>query len=106
MKPRKLEIQEIRVQTPLPITSFKGVVHAVVEHTNDFQEKEIINLVTHNEVVNNEPMATEPQEIALRISQRQRRYAISNDYAVYLQESEFDLRINEDPNLFSRHKQC
>lgn len=51
-------------------------------------------------------MATEPQEIALQISQRQRRYAISNDYAVYLQESEFDLRINEDPNLFSRHGQC
>lgn len=36
MKPRKLEIQEIRVQIPLPITSFKVVVHAVVEHTNDF----------------------------------------------------------------------
>ena len=36
------------------------------------------------------------------MSQRQRKSAISDDYVVYLQESEFDLGINEDPVSFSQ----
>ena len=41
--------------------------------------------------VANEPLVDEPNEVALRRSQRERRSAISNDYLVYLQESEFDI---------------
>lgn len=99
---RKVEIQEVRVQVPLPVTSFKVVVLKVVEHINDFQEQQINNLVPHNKVVNNELVAIEAQEIALRRSQRQRRSAISDDYMVYLQESEFDSGMDEDPDSFSQ----
>ena len=41
--------------------------------------------------------ANEPQELVVRISQRERRSTIPNDYMVYLQESDFDIKINEDP---------
>ena len=62
---------------------------------------------THNEVVENEPTQNkptedEPHEIALRRSQRSRKSTISNDYVVYLHESEFDLDIDEDPVSFSQ----
>ena len=55
-----------------------------------------------NEVVTDEPTLDEPHEVAPRRSQRQRRAAISNDYVVYLQESEFDLGIDKDPASFSQ----
>ena len=42
----------------------------------------------------------EQQEVTLRRSQRQRRFAITDDYVVYLQESEFDLGIEADPISF------
>jgi len=45
----------------------------VVEQINDLE-------------VNNEPVVEQPQEIVLRRSQREKKYAISNDYVVYLQE--------------------
>jgi len=57
---------------------------------------------------NNEPMihdehvVEEPQEVALRKSQRERRPAISNDYVVYLHETKTDLSINDNsPISFS-----
>jgi hypothetical protein len=43
----------------------------------------------------------EPQQVALRRSQRDRRSAISNDYVVYMQESDYDIGINKDLVLFS-----
>jgi len=64
--------------------------------------------INENEQHNNEPMMynepimEEPQEVALRRSQRERRPAISNDFVVYLHETEIDLSINNnDPVLFS-----
>ena len=36
----------------------------------------------------NEPIMEEPQEVALRRSQRERKPTISNDYVVYLHEIE------------------
>ena len=44
----------------------------------------------------------EPQGVALRRSQRERRSAIPNDYLVYLQESKSDLSIDNDPVSFSQ----
>ena len=57
---------------------------------------------THNEHNVNEPIVDEPQEITLRRSQRETRSTISDDYMVYLQESEFDIGIDEDPISFSQ----
>ena len=38
----------------------------------------------------------------LRRSQRKRKYAISDDYVVYLQESDYDIGIKRDPLSFSQ----
>lgn len=78
-----MEIQEVRVQVLLPVTSSKVIVTVVVECTNNFQEQQINELVPDNKVINDEPMATEPQEMTSKRSQRQRRFVISNDYVVY-----------------------
>ena len=50
----------------------------------------------------NEPEVDESQPIALRRPQREKRLAILNDYVVYLQESESDLGIENDPVTFSQ----
>ena len=43
-----------------------------------------------------------PQPAPLRRSQRERRPAITDDYVVYLQESDFDIGIRKDPVSFSQ----
>ncbi|RVW56198.1 Retrovirus-related Pol polyprotein from transposon TNT 1-94 [Vitis vinifera] len=43
-----------------------------------------------------------PQPAPLRRSQRERRPAITDDYVVYLQESDFDIGIRKDPILFAQ----
>ena len=58
-KPRKVKIQEVRVQVPLPLSSSKVLVSVPFEQINDFQEK-INNQVPHNEVINNKHVADEP----------------------------------------------
>ena len=43
-----------------------------------------------------------PQPAPLRRSQRERRPAITDDYVVYLQESDFDIGIRKDPVSFHK----
>jgi hypothetical protein len=38
----------------------------------------------HNEIITNEPIIKESQEITLRMSQREQRSTISDNYVVYL----------------------
>ena len=58
-------------------------------------------------MIHNEPIMEEPQEVALKRSQRERRPAISNDYVVYLHETKTNLSINDnDPVLFSQVVSC
>ena len=58
-------------------------------------------------MMHNEPIMEEPQEVALKRSQRERRPAISNDYVIYLHEIETNLSINDnDPVLFSQAIIC
>ena len=48
----------------------------------------------------------QPQlEVPLKKSTRERRTAILDDYIVYLQEHEFDMRLEDDPISFSQAKQ-
>ena len=47
-------------------------------------------------------MIEEPQGVALRRSQRERRSAISDEYVVHLQDFDFDIRLSKDPVLFSQ----
>jgi hypothetical protein len=59
------------------------------------------NVVIH-EAVTNEPIVDGPQEVVLRRSQRVKRSAISDNYVVYLQESDFDIGKCKDPVSFSQ----
>ncbi|KAK0597574.1 hypothetical protein LWI29_026639 [Acer saccharum] len=86
--------EEVRVQVPLPLASKNIVDPNVIVHNNDQQ---INDEPLHNEIVTTEPTVEEPREIALRRSQREKRSAISNDYMVYLQESDYDIGMDNDP---------
>jgi len=84
-----VEIKKVRVQVPLTsiFTSRIIVLHVDEPHNN---QKEQINDVE----VKNEPIVEQPQEIILRRSQRERKYAVLDYYVVYLQESANDLSID------------
>ena len=53
-------------------------------------------------MLTNEQVVDEPQEIALRRSQRERKFAISYDYIVQLHELDFDKRTSKDLVSFSQ----
>ena len=96
-----VNVQEVRVQVPLPITSNEIVVPTIVEQPNNI-EQQINEPLLHNEMLTNEHVVEEPQEIALRRSQRERKFVISNDYMVHLHESNFDIGTSKDLVLFSQ----
>ena len=48
----------------------------------------------------------EPQQSTLRRSQREHRPAISDDYVVYLQESDYNIGTSKDPVSFSQAIGC
>jgi len=101
--PQEVEIKEVRVQVPLTFASSSKVITTSVMATNSNEE------VQHNDepMIHNEPIMEEPQEVALRRSQRERRPVISNDYVVYLHETETNLSINDnDPVSFSQAISC
>ena len=52
----------------------------VVQNNNEEEQH------NNESMIHNEPIVEEPQKIALRRSQRERRLVISNDYVVYLYE--------------------
>ena len=96
-----MEIKEVRVRVSLTSTFFKDVVPKVVAQHNNQQAQQIDARVNLNEAITNEPTVDIPQEAALRKSQRKKRPSISDDYLVYLHESD-DLGIDNDPVLFSQ----
>ena len=100
-----MDINEIRVNVLLPInvptsTIIPNIIPNLQEQNND--EQYLNKEVSHEEP--NIPPAeiSEPHGIALSKPVRVRRPAISDDYLVYLQESDFDYGINEDPISFSQ----
>ncbi|KAL6315442.1 hypothetical protein AAG906_000734 [Vitis piasezkii] len=65
-----------------------------------FEEEYVIisTLATEND----QEKQQHPQlEVLLRRSTRERRMTIPNDYIVYFQEHEFDMRLEDDPISFS-----
>jgi len=54
------------------------------------------------ENITTENIVETPQLTVLRRSQRGKRPVISNDYMVYLLESNFDIGIKRDPITFSQ----
>ena len=53
-----MEIQKVRVQVPLLITSSQ-VVPIHVDHVDNLEEQHIIDQTPHNEVIMNEPIKNE-----------------------------------------------
>ncbi|KAL8128993.1 hypothetical protein V2J09_018148 [Rumex salicifolius] len=85
VEPRKVEIQEVRVQVPLSLTSSQVVVPMHVDHANDIHEQHINDQTPFNDAITNEDVITETiinesQRVALRRSTRERRSAIPNEY--------------------------
>ena len=72
------------MRVSLPSTFFKDVVPKVVAQPNNQQEQHIDAPINLNEAIINEHAVDVPQEVALRKSQIQKRYAISDDYLIYL----------------------
>ena len=93
------------MQVLLPITSKEIVVTTIVE-SFDNVEQQINDQSLSNEIITNEPILEEPQQSTLRRSQRERRHAISDDYVVYLQESDYDIGTSKDPVSFSQAISC
>ena len=99
-----MDINEIRVNVPLPInvptsTIVPNIIPNMQEQNND--EQYLNEKVPHEEL--NIPPAdiNKPRGIALSIPVRVKRPTISDDYLVYLQESDFDCGIDEDHVSFS-----
>ncbi|XP_075101663.1 uncharacterized protein LOC142177101 [Nicotiana tabacum] len=101
VKKQSVEIKEVRVNILLPTnvptsTQIPNIVHFIEEHFENAEQHldEMLHEETNSQI-------SEPQEITLRKSQRARKLAISDDYVVYFQESNFDTGLKKDPLLFS-----
>ncbi|PKU65328.1 Retrovirus-related Pol polyprotein from transposon TNT 1-94 [Dendrobium catenatum] len=101
MEPRNVEVKEVGMKISLPITSNKLVISVFVEKFNNIHYEQKNVYTSQNKIVTNKLIIDESQEVALRRFTRVKRYAISNDYMIYLQESDFDLGIDDDPVSFS-----
>ena len=98
-----MEIKEVRVQVPLACASSSKVIAPLVVVPNNNEEEQHNN----ESMIHHKPIVEEPQEVALRRSQRERRLAILNDYVVYLHETKIRLSINDnDSILFSQAVSC
>ncbi|WJZ82589.1 hypothetical protein VitviT2T_002334 [Vitis vinifera] len=100
-EPRKVDIEEIRVDIPPPFLPQEIIVPQPIQQVKENeQHNRDSSLPPENIAIENavEP----PQPAPLRRSQRERRPAIIDDYVVYLQESDFDIGIRKDPVSFSQ----
>ena len=95
-KIHNVSIQEVRVEVPMPNTDTIVVPQVAIQPNNSWEQQ----------ILHDEPAVVEPQAIALRRSQRDRKSAISDEYVVYLQESEFDLGIDNDPVSIKQAMEC
>jgi len=101
------DLQEITEQVTVPLSVISKVVVPTVV------SKVIIPIVPEQQTTNEDiPIdnivvddVVEPNDIPLRRSTRERRSAISDDYLVYLQESEIDSAI-DDPVSYKKAIEC
>ncbi|KAI0524826.1 hypothetical protein KFK09_004214 [Dendrobium nobile] len=60
IEPRNVEVKEVGVKIPLPITSSKVVIPTVVEKFDNIQDEQMNDYTSQNEIVTNEPIIDEP----------------------------------------------
>ena len=100
-EPRKVIFEDIRVDIPQPLLPQEIIVSQPVQQGEENeQHNRDGSLPPENIAIEN--VVEPPQPAPLRRSQRKRRYAITDDYVVYLQESDFDIGIRKDPVSFSQ----
>lgn len=97
---RKAEIEEVRVDIIPPYLSRDNVVTQPVQQVEE--NEQLTDSPHHEDIPIDDVNVEPPQPVALRRSQRERRSAITDDYVVYLQESDFDIGIQNDPVSYSQ----
>ena len=100
-EPRKVDVEEIRVDIPPLFLPQEIIVPQPVQQVME-NEQHNRNGSLPQENIAIENAVEPPQPAPLRRSQRERRPAITDDYVVYLQESDFDIGIRKDPVSFSQ----
>ena len=114
-EPRKVDVQETKVETFTPSVSPPVVVPLIVPQFRNVLEQQNNILTPLDEHVNDEPtnnkQATNEQvlpkkKIALRRFTKQKRLAFLNDHMVYSLEHEYDLSVDKDPISFKQAMEC
>jgi len=98
-----IELKEAQELIDAPLSKGRSIILKEIQ-TDCLEPQSISEQSTHEEQVHNEPTQPPPneEEVGLRRSSRIIRLAISSDYIVYLQESDFDVGPKDDPNSFSQ----
>jgi hypothetical protein len=101
--PQRIELEEVQELTNAPLSKGRLTMFKEIQ-TDCLEPQSILEQSTHEEQVHNEPTQHPPneEEIGLRRSSRIIRPAISSDYIVYFQESNFDIGPKDDQNSFSQ----
>ncbi|GKC88611.1 retrovirus-related pol polyprotein from transposon TNT 1-94, partial [Tanacetum coccineum] len=100
-----VDINKIRYDDPSPMDVHKSTTTPDVVPVFQNQEQYLKNEQTSHEENNLPTRTSEPVRIALNKPARVRKssiLAIPDDYIVYLQETDFDIGIDNDPVSFSQ----
>ncbi|CAL9011160.1 unnamed protein product [Prunus brigantina] len=96
----------LRDTTILPFTDSSDKQISPIHDERNLEENQIIEAQqTAVENMQIDQQEQQPNNSELRRSQRTKRPALSNDYYVYLQESEHDINTTEDPVSFKQAMQ-
>ncbi|CAL9126122.1 unnamed protein product, partial [Musa textilis] len=96
------DIEEIQGNSPISSPIREIVVPQINERIDEGEQQNNIDELSHAVDVAADGLVEQSQLAALRKSQRKRKHAISDDYVVYLQESDYDIGIKGDPLSFSQ----
>nr|GFA85800.1 retrovirus-related Pol polyprotein from transposon TNT 1-94 [Tanacetum cinerariifolium] len=100
VKNQVVDINDIKGDDPSPMNVHKSVTTPDVVPAFQKQEQHLNNEQTSHEENNLPTQTSELVGISLRKPARVRKSAIPYDYIVYLQETDFDIGIDNDPIFF------
>ena len=101
-----VELQEIREPPMVPL--YVGNLNVIQTNSHELsEEQQVQEIPPHEEPHGDQPIPPDPIEgmhepVGVRKSSRVRKPAISSDYVVYLQESDYDIGLKDDPYSFSQ----
>ena len=97
-----MDINEIRDDDPSPMNVHKSTTAPNVVPVFQNQEQHLNNEQTPHEETKLPTQTSEHVGVALNKPARVRKSAIPDDYIVYLQETDFDIGIDNDPVTFQQ----